>query len=206
MTRLIAALTAATLAAGMFLTTGSPAYATETASETTVTEMVLGAEDAPVTMVEYASFTCPHCASFHSGPFKELKKDYIDTGKVKFIYREVYFDKYGLWASLVARCGGEEKFFGVIDLIYKGQREWARGSDAEVIGNLRKIGLIAGLETEQLDACLQDRDQVESLIGWYQENAERDGITGTPSFVLNGTKVANQPYEDMKALIEAELE
>ncbi len=69
-----------------------------------IIEMTLGNPDAPVTVVEYASFTCPHCASFHEGPFQELKKNFIDTGKINFVYREVYFDRYGLWASMIARC------------------------------------------------------------------------------------------------------
>ena len=87
----------------------------------TIQDMALGAEDAPVTIIEYASYTCPHCATFHAGPYKQLKADYIDTGKVRFIFREVYFDKYGLWASMIARCGGPEKFFGISDLIFDGR-------------------------------------------------------------------------------------
>lgn len=108
----------------------SPANAQEAAEvdTSTIVEMVLGAEDAPITMIEYASYTCPHCAAFHQGTYQEIKKNYIDTGKVKLVYREVYFDRYGLWASMVARCGGEDKFFGITDLIFKGQSEcpdWA---------------------------------------------------------------------------------
>ena len=71
-----------------------------------VLEMSMGNPDADVTVIEYASFTCPHCRSFHEGAFKDLKKDYIDTGKINFIYREVYFDRFGLWAGMLARCGG----------------------------------------------------------------------------------------------------
>ena len=98
-----------------------------------------------MTVVEYASFTCPHCATFHNDTFKKLKADYIDSGKVKFIYREVYFDRYGLWASMVARCGGQEKFFGIADLIYKSQSEWTRaGEPAAIVDELRKIGRLAG--------------------------------------------------------------
>ena len=82
-------------------------------------------ENAPVTVVEYASYTCPHCADYHEGPFRKLKSEYIDTGKVRFIYREVYFDRYGLWASMVARCE-PAKFFGITDLIYKSQKDWVR--------------------------------------------------------------------------------
>ncbi|WP_170370090.1 DsbA family protein [Ruegeria arenilitoris] len=171
-----------------------------------IVEMVQGAEDAPVEIIEYASYTCPHCANFHQGPYKQLKKEYIDTGKVKFIYREVYFDRYGIWASMVARCGGPEKFFGITDLIYQGQSEWTRaGGPAEIVEELRKIGRLAGLSNDQLEACLQDGTKAQTLVAWYQKNAEKDGIQATPSFVVNGKKVDNQSYDEFKALIEKEL-
>lgn len=173
----------------------------------TIVDMVQGAEDAPVTLIEYASYTCPHCANFHSDAYKQLKADFIDTGKVKFIYREVYFDRFGLWASMVARCGGQEKFFGITDLIFKGQREWTQaGGPAEIVEELKKIGRLAGIENDQLEACMQDATQAQTLVSWYQENATRDEVNSTPSFLLNGEKMSNQPYEDMKKLIEAELE
>ncbi|WP_420004318.1 DsbA family protein [Arenibacterium sp. LLYu02] len=173
----------------------------------TIVEMVQGAEDAPVTLIEYASYTCPHCANFHSDAYKKLKADFIDTGKVKFIYREVYFDRFGLWASMMARCGGQEKFFGITDLIFKGQREWTQaGGPAEIVEELKKIGRLAGIENDQLEACMQDATQAQTLVSWYQENATRDEVNATPSFLLNGEKMSNQPYEDMKKLIEAELE
>ncbi|MFC4214408.1 DsbA family protein [Pseudophaeobacter arcticus] len=173
----------------------------------TITEMVLGAEDAPVTLIEYASYTCPHCANFHTGVLPKLKEDYIDTGKVKLIYREVYFDRYGLWASMIARCGGPEKFFGISNLIYKGQSDWVRAGGApEITEALRKIGGIAGLDKDTVEACLQDNTKAQTLVSWYQENAEKDEVEATPSFVLNGTKISNQSYEQFKALIDAELE
>ncbi|MTI00974.1 MULTISPECIES: DsbA family protein [Alphaproteobacteria] len=172
----------------------------------TIVEMVQGAEDAPVEIIEYASYTCPHCANFHAGAYKQLKKDFIDTGKVKFTYREVYFDRYGLWASMVARCAGPEKFFGITDLIYEGQSEWTRaGGPAEIVDELRKIGRRAGIDNDQLEACLQDGTRAQTLVAWYQENAERDGINATPSFIVNGKKVENQSYDDFKKLIEEEL-
>lgn len=172
-----------------------------------VVEMVAGNPDAPVTLMEYASFTCPHCANFHAGPYKQLKADYIDTGKIKFVYREVYFDRFGLWGSMIARCGGPEKFFGIADLIYKTQGEWTRaGGPAEIIEELRKIGRLAGLDNETLDACLKDGEQAETLVAWYRENAEADDIDSTPSFVINGKKYSNMPYEEMKELLDAALE
>jgi protein-disulfide isomerase len=173
----------------------------------TIVEMVQGSETAPVTLIEYASYTCPHCANFHEGPYKQLKTDFIDTGKVKFVYREVYFDRYGLWASMIARCKGPEKFFGITDLIFKGQSEWTRaGGATEIVDELRKIGRLAGIDKDELEACLMDANRAQTLVTWYQENATKDGVESTPSFILNGKKVENQPYADLKKLIEAELE
>ena len=108
------------------------AFADENA-EVNIVEMTLGSEEAEVDIVEYASYTCPHCATFHTEIYPRLKKDYIETGKVRFIYREVYFDKYGLWASMIARCAGPEKFFGLTDLIYKSQEKWTRAGDDAAI-------------------------------------------------------------------------
>ncbi|MBL4767147.1 MAG: DsbA family protein [Rhodobacteraceae bacterium] len=171
-----------------------------------IIEMEIGSPDAPITIYEYASYTCPHCAAFHQGAFKEIKKNYIDTGKVRFIYREVYFDRFGLWASLVSRCAGPEKFFGITDLIYKGQSVWSRAAGpAEIVDELKKIGLLAGIEPDVLEACLQDADKAQTLVAWYQHNAEVDDISSTPSFVINGKKVPNQSYADFSAILDAEL-
>lgn len=171
-----------------------------------IVEMVAGDPESTVEIIEYASFTCGHCAAFHSGPYKQLKSEYIDTGKIKFVYREVFFDRFGLWASLVARCGGPEKFFGIVELIYAGQSEWTRaGEPAAIVEELRKIGRLAGLDNDQLEACLQNGEQAQALVAWYQQNAEADGIDSTPSFVINGKKYSNMAYADMKAIIDDAL-
>ena len=169
-------------------------------------EMVAGNPDSTVEIIEYASFTCGHCAAFHAGPYKQLKAEYIETGKIKFVYREVFFDRFGLWASLVARCGGPEKFFGIVELIYAGQSEWTRaGEPAAIVEELRKIGRLAGLDNDQLEACLQNGEQAQALVAWYQQNAEADGIDSTPSFVINGKKYSNMAYADMKKIIDDAL-
>lgn len=171
-----------------------------------VVEMVLGAKDAPIEMIEYASFTCPHCATFHLGAMKQIKADYVDTGKVRFIYRDVYFDRFGLWASMVARCGGADKFFGIADLIYEQQRDWLAGGDpATIVANLRKIGKVAGLTDEGLDACLSDGDNAKALVAWYQQNAELHDINSTPSFVIDGENYSNMSYEAFKEILDAKL-
>ncbi|MGX0876613.1 protein-disulfide isomerase [Roseovarius sp. MBR-154] len=170
-----------------------------------ITEMTMGPEDAKVTIIEYASFTCPHCANFHKGPLKELKADYIDTDKVHFIYRDVYFDRFGLWASMVARCGGEEKFFGISDMLYEQQREWTDGQPAEIADNLRRIGKVAGIEPDALDACLNDEAKAKALVAWYQENAEAHDVNSTPTLIINEQKYSNMAYDDLKAIIEEKL-
>jgi protein-disulfide isomerase len=175
-------------------------------AQSNVEEMTLGNADAPVTVIEYASFTCPHCRNFHETSFDRLKADYVDTGKVRFVYREVYFDRFGLWAGMVARCGGPERYFGLVDLLYEKQDEWARGGEpVEIADNLRRIGRSAGIGDEQLNACLEDGDMAQALVAEFQRNAEADGIDSTPSFVINGEKVTNRPYEDLAAMIDAQL-
>ncbi len=171
-----------------------------------IPDMVLGNADAPVTVIEYASFTCPHCAAFHADQFQQLKADYIDTGKVRFVYREVYFDRFGLWASMIARCGGEQRFFGISDLLYDGQRDWiGEGDPATIAENLRRIGRTAGLDDTTLDACLADNAQAEALVAWFQENAEADAIDSTPTFVIDGTKHSNMSFDEMSAILDEAL-
>jgi len=176
------------------------------AQEAEIEEMALGAADAPVTVIEYASFTCPHCATFHDTVFEDLKRYYIDTGKVRFVTREVFFDRYGLWASMVARCGGEERYFGIVDTIYDRQGEWTAGEGpVEIVGNLRRIGSAAGLTDDQLDACLTDAAKAEALVEWYEGNAEADGIRSTQSFLIDGERHGNMPYADFADLIDEKL-
>jgi protein-disulfide isomerase len=176
------------------------------AQESEIPDMIQGDADAKVEIIEYASYTCPHCASFHAGPYKDLKKDYIETGKVKFIYREVYFDRFGLWASMIARCAGPDRFFGMTDLLYKEQSLWSRAGDpAAIVAELRKIGLKGGLDNDALDACLEDADNAQALVAWYQENAERDNIRSTPSFLINGEPYSNMNYADFSAIIDEKL-
>ena len=171
-----------------------------------IVDMSLGNPDAEVTVIEYASFTCPHCRSFHETVFDKLKANYIDTGKIHFIYSEVYFDRFGLWAAMVARCGGEMRYFGIADMIYDTQAEWTAGGDpAQIAENLRKIGKTAGLSEAELDECLNDGDRAEAMVAAYQKNAEADGIDSTPSFVIDGEKFGNMSYEEFAKILDEKL-
>jgi protein-disulfide isomerase len=168
-----------------------------------IAEMMQGNQDAPIEMIEYASFTCPHCATFHAEVYPKLKINYIDKGLVKFIYREVYFDKYGMWASMIARCTDADRFFGMADQIYRKQSNWARAeSDVAIVTQLRKIGLLAGLDESQLNACLQDGVKLRALVEWYSENAKRDKIKSTPTLIINGEKHSNQSYEQLAEILD----
>ncbi|WP_413871692.1 DsbA family protein [Albidovulum sp.] len=190
------------------LSTAAEAQEATVSSEVaTVPDMILGKLDAPVEVIEYASFTCPHCANFHDAVFDKLKKNYIDTGKVKFIYREVYFDKFGLWAAMVARCAGPEKYFPVSDMIYDTQKEWiGDGQPATIAENLRKIGLKAGMSKEALDACMNDNEKAKAMVAAYQSNATKDDVSGTPTFIVNGEKHSGEmAYEEFAKILDEKL-
>lgn len=168
-------------------------------------DIVLGAEDAPLTIIEYASFTCIHCAAFHQDNFPRLKADYIDTGKVRFIQRDVYFDAVGLWAGVLARCE-PAKFYPVSGMLLDEQGQWLGGqSGEEIAANLRRIGLRAGMTEAQMQACWDDEAMVQALVGAYQTNAAADEINATPTFIIGDQKVPNQSWDSMTAIIDAKL-
>lgn len=169
-------------------------------------DLFIGDPDAPIEVVEYASFTCPHCANFHKNVYPQIKTNFIETGKVKFILREVYFDKFGLWAGMIARCGGEDRYFGLADLLMDKQSEWARGnSEADVVGNLFRLGRTAGMTDDQMNACVRDNDLAQALVADFQLKSGQDGVTGTPTFIINGEKMSNMSYEDFEKVLNDRL-
>ncbi|MFQ6546994.1 DsbA family protein [Aestuariibius sp. 2305UL40-4] len=169
-----------------------------------VQEMVQGNPDAPVELIEYASFTCPHCATFHANQYPQLKAEFIDPGRIKFVYREVYFDRPGLWASMVARCD-PIRFFGISEMLYARQREWTEGDGAQIAANLRRIGIAAGLDEAAVDACMSDADMAQTLVAWYEENVEEHNVRATPTLVINGETKSNMSYPELKALLDEAL-
>ena len=182
------------------------APAAPAAQAETLPDIAMGAADAPLTVIEYASFTCGHCANFHAENWPKLKAEYVDTGKVRFMQRDVYFDQPGLWAGVLARCGGDEKFFAVSDMLFDEQKNWlAGGTGEEIAANLRKIGLKAGMTEDQMNACWEDTAKAEQLIATFQKNATADQIEATPTFIIDGEKVMNQPWDDMKKVIDGKL-
>ena len=185
----------------------SNAVFSENNKENIYLDMVKGNSDAKVTIVEYASFTCPYCATFHKEIFPQLKEQYIDTGKVKFIYREVYFDAPGLWGGLLARCVSPKKYFGVVDLLYKKQSKWASWStEKEILNELFSIGRQVGMEDEQINKCMQNKEKSLKMIDAYLENSKIDKISSTPSLVINGKLLKPNNFDDLAVEIDKILE
>ncbi|MEM8791610.1 MAG: DsbA family protein [Pseudomonadota bacterium] len=169
-------------------------------------DVVLGDENAPVTVIEYASFTCPHCGSFHQNTWPQFKENYVDTGKVRFIMREVYFDKYGLWASMISRCGGHGGFYPMVDQFLKRQSEWTGVPEPQVADEIRKIGKVNGLSPQLMDDCLADQEFATALFEGYRTNAQADDVSSTPTFIINGEKATGaMGYAEFSALVDKHL-
>jgi protein-disulfide isomerase len=145
----------------------------------------LGMDNAPVTIVEYASMTCPHCANFHETTYQELKKRYIDTGKVRFIFREFPLDTVAATASMLARCADKDKFFPMVEVLFNQQNKWAVGPPASPLPPLLAIAKQAGFTEESFNACIKDQKVLDG-IKWSYDRASQLGVQSTPSFFING--------------------
>lgn len=178
-----------------------------------VPDMALGDPNAPLTVIEYAMFSCPHCAYFNRDTFPLVKKEYIDTGKVRWVFREVYFNKPGLWAAMIARCAPADRYFGIADLVFSTQSAWMMNpdgtvkDDASMVQALYRIGRQAGLSDAEMDKCMNDRAFAESLVAAYQKNAAADAIDSTPTFIMNGKKVGSgdMAWDEFKAELDKAL-
>ena len=171
------AVAVAAIAAGVYFGTRPPAAVLPT-------DHVLGEAKAPITLIEYASFTCPHCAHFHTQVLPELKKKWIDTGKVKLIYRDFPLDQVAAKAAQIAECAGNDRYFGVIDLIFRGQPQWAASQDP--ITDLAKPLRIAGLGENEIKACLANEAKAYVVVADYR-GGETLGVNSTASLFINGT-------------------
>jgi protein-disulfide isomerase len=155
-------------------------------------DMALGPENATVTIVEYASMTCPHCAAFTNDVFPKLKAQYIDTGKVRFIFREFPLDLKAAAGSMLARCVAKSdatKYFAVVDTLFKQQADWAMNNTVE---SLKRIGKQAGLSEDGFNACLKDQSVLDGIKATQEYAADTLKVNSTPSFFVNGTMVRGE--------------
>lgn len=167
-------------------------------------EKTLGDPAAPVTMIEYASATCPHCARFHIDIWPDIRKDYVDTGKVFFVFREMPLDNLALGVFMLARCVAEDKYFPTIDLLFRKQEVWTRNNPKE---ELLKIVSMSGLDTAGADACVQKQDLAKAIVESGRKAREEFGVKGTPTFFINGTKLsAHDDLAAVRTALDAELQ
>ena len=161
-------------------------------------DVPMGDENAPVTIIEYASLTCPHCAAFHQTNWEPLKTDFIETGKARFIMREIYFDQFGLWGAMLARSAGEMNYHRMIDMLLSRQQEWYQAhvrayqqtkNPRPIVDSLMQIGRLTGMSNQRMTESLQDAAFLEKLVADYKEYAEADNVRSTPSFLINGDMV-----------------
>jgi protein-disulfide isomerase len=156
------------------------------AAQPTNEDVVLGDDNAPVTLIEYASLSCGHCAKFSNDVFPELKTKYIDTGKVKFILRDFPLNASALHGSILARCAGKDKYYDVVHTLFAEQEKWA--FDQDFMSDLAAYGKQYGVTQEQFDTCIADKQLQEKIMARMQDGSEKFAINSTPSFVLNGEK------------------
>lgn len=164
----------------------------------------MGAADAPVTMTEYSSLGCPHCAAFHRETLPQIKKDYIDTGKLRLVIVDFPLGNRALAAALVARCAPKTAYFGLVDLLFADQQKWAEAGDP--VPELKRIARFAGLSGQDVDACTHNDAMIKAVTGRAQEASEKHDIRSTPTFLIDGERVEGaQPYAAFKKAIDAAL-
>ncbi len=166
-------------------------------------DKVLGKADAPVTIVEYASMTCPHCAHFHATTLPELKAKYIDTGKARLIFREFPFDPRAEAGFMLARCSNDN-YFPMIDVLFKQQQNWASVENAK--DALLQISKLAGFSQESFEACLTDQKLLEDVRAVQKRGADEFKVDSTPTFFINGnTYKGALTIAEMSAIIDGML-
>jgi protein-disulfide isomerase len=179
---------AATPAAGEALAQVAPPQpeATFDSVEIAADDYTLGKADAPVTLVEYASLTCPHCADFHNNVLPEIKKEFIDTGKVRLVYRDFPLDRIALAGSMIAQCSGRDRYFGFLQVLFQSQSQWVRASNP--IEALAQIARLGGVTQAEVDACLKNEAQEKAILQKRLDASNRYKINSTPTLIINGRK------------------
>lgn len=166
-------------------------------------DVALGSDSAPVTIIEYASMTCPHCAHFSENTFPELKKRYIDTGKVRFIFREFPFDKVAAAGFMLARCAGKDRYMAVVETLFAKQGEWVVEQPRAPLENIAKQ---LGFTDETFKQCLTNQKVLDAIEDVRNRAVQKLGVNSTPTFFVNGKKlVGDVPLDTMTKEIDPYL-
>ena len=182
-----------------------PAAAGIAPLEDAVAEKVMGRDDAPVTMIEYSSLACPHCAAFHRDVLPKIKETYIGPGKVRLIYRDFPLGGLALAAAMLARCAGSAKYFGFIEVLYRSQAQWSRSDNPR--RDLARVARFGGISQKDFEACLVNEPLMADIRERAADAQQKFGIDSTPTFIIEGEKVLGaRSFEDFRDVIEKALE
>jgi protein-disulfide isomerase len=154
-------------------------------------ERVLGNPNAPITIIEYASMTCPHCAHFADDVLPDLKKKWIDTGKVKLVLRDFPLDDEAVHASMIARCAPPDRFYAFVDTFFADQDKWVTASDYQTA--LTRLAILGGMSKPEVDKCLADNALENQILNSRLVAAKELGVNATPTFFVNGAKYTGEP-------------
>jgi protein-disulfide isomerase len=175
-----------------FISEAMAQSAADVAKPVSLPDMALGPNDAAVTITEYASMTCPHCAAFNEQVFPKIKKEYIDTGKVRYIFREFPLDIKAAAGSMLSRCianGDGPKYFAVTDMLFRQQNDWVVKNTTET---LTRIGKQAGLTQQQVETCLKDQALLDKIAADQKYASDVLKVDSTPTFFINGEKIKGE--------------
>lgn len=192
------------LALCLLLLGGRPALAANAALDQAMGEMALGRADAPVVVQEWASLTCPHCATFHRDTLPQIRKDYVETGKVRFVYNDFPLDNLAMAGAMLARCSGPQRYFGMIEVLFRAQERWSRSKNPR--DDLERVARLGGMSPTEVDACLNDGALLKALQERARAAQEKHGISSTPSFVVEGEVYAGAlSYAEFKDILDKAL-
>jgi protein-disulfide isomerase len=164
-------------------------------------DMMLGSPDALVTIIEYASLTCPHCAHFSTATFPKVKSELIESGKVRWVYRDLPLDRHALSAALLAHCMPKEKFFPTIEALFATQDDWTEAVDVTVA--LSQIGRNAGLDPSSIDQCVHDRAMIDKIVARIEDSEKLYNVKAVPTFIIDGkTYTGNKDYDEFFGLVK----
>ena len=163
----------------------------QTALTLTKDDRILGSPDAPITIVEYASLTCPHCAHFENDVLPELKKKWIDTGKAKLVLRDFPLDEVALQAAMIARCGPPDRYYAYIDTFFAQQEKWMMARDR--LDALARLAMLGGMGKNEFDNCLKDTTLENKIVEGRLIASKELDVNSTPTFFINGTKLTGAP-------------
>ena len=164
-------------------------------------DRILGNPDASVTIIEYSSLTCSYCARFHADVLPRVKKNWIEAGKARLVYRHFPLDGLALRAAAVANCFDGKRYFGFLDATFASQQRWTRSSDP--LADLARIARLAGMSQEAFDRCVEDEAEIDKILERRADGEKTYGVDSTPTLIVNGETVrGNVGYEDFEEVLE----